>query len=326
MSDLVPDDLWRRRILPSLLVHEAVCVRATCRPKAALVTAALLVERIDGSLARHSLTGLIDIDRTAPLPFTYVLRAAYVLEQGSNEWPGMRRFIRLAAIYRLTPANGLPLVLSSAIYRLFGHRLTDAGNSLALQQIDDNGRYRIAGGWPFRVVPLGELPGGHGYAEGYKRTDPVIRWPALLFPSFSTFLLERVLVRWCYGKGAGQRKVLRAVIGRDDARYGRVLLTDSITEGLGIVADFRYDGGNLNDANPIVFRSVIVSGWRPNETIAAHLWLGSGYIYLFTTEAPVADRSQPLADRFPVSVGAARRLLRPLGLESDVIDRGTVVG
>ncbi|CEM07778.1 unnamed protein product [Vitrella brassicaformis CCMP3155] len=144
MSDSVPDDLWHRRIIPSLLVHEAVCVRGTCRAKAPMVTAALLVERIDGSLARHPLTGLIDIDRTAPLPFTYVLRAAYVLEQGSDEWPGMGRLIRLAAIYRLTPANGLPLVLSAqwltahlpsrtafhqlplamAIYRLFGHLFT----------------------------------------------------------------------------------------------------------------------------------------------------------------------------------------------------------
>ena len=87
-------------------------LRASHLPgEVALVTAGVLVERIDGSLARHSLTGLIDIDRTAPLPFTYVLRAAYVLEQGSNEWPGMGRFIRLAAIYRLTPPNGLPLVL-----------------------------------------------------------------------------------------------------------------------------------------------------------------------------------------------------------------------
>ncbi|CEM04355.1 unnamed protein product [Vitrella brassicaformis CCMP3155] len=200
MSDSVPDDLWRRRILPSLLVHEAVCVRATCQAKAALVTAALLVERIDGSLARHSLTGLIDIDRTAPLPFTYVLRAAYVLEQGSNEWRGMGRFIRLAAIYRLIPANGLPLVLSAqwltahlprrtafhhlpltmAIYRLFGHLLTHNTHSLALQRAG-NGAYRIGngsyqiGGGRFRVVPLAELSGGHRYADGYQRTDPVIR-------------------------------------------------------------------------------------------------------------------------------------------------------
>uniref|UniRef100_A0A7S1NY40 Uncharacterized protein n=1 Tax=Vitrella brassicaformis TaxID=1169539 RepID=A0A7S1NY40_9ALVE len=181
----------------------------------------------------------------------------------------------------------------------------------------------------FRVVPLDELPDGHRYADGYKRTDPVIRCGLNLFPFFSAFLLHRRLLWWPDGEGMGRRMVLRADIGRGDPRYGRVLLTDSITEGLGIVADFRYDGGNLNDANPIVFRSVIVSGWRPNETIAAHLWLGSGYIYLFTTEAPVADRSQPLdrypLSRYPVSIGAARRLLRWLEFESVIIDRGIVV-
>ncbi|CEM04384.1 unnamed protein product [Vitrella brassicaformis CCMP3155] len=377
MSDLVPDDLWLGRILPSLLVHEAVCVRAACRAKAALVTAALLVERIDGSLGRHSLTGLIDIDRTAPLPFTYVLRAAYVLEQGSNEWPGMGRFIRLAAIYRLTPANGLPLLLSAqwlaahlpsrtafhqlplamAIYRLFGHMLTHNGlplclsadalpratashrmplamaicrlfrhlltygfNSRALQQAD-NGSYRIGNSGPFRVVPLGELPGGHRYAESYKRTDPVIRWSAWLYPSFSAFLLHKLLRWWSNGEGVRHRMVLRAVIGRGDPRYGR-LLTDAITEDQGIDA---Y-GGNLNAADPIDFRNVIVSGHRPGETVAAYLYVWSDIIHLYTTEAHVADRSQPVADRYPESAGAARRLLRPFGLESAVIDRGRVVG
>ncbi|CEM29839.1 unnamed protein product [Vitrella brassicaformis CCMP3155] len=317
MSDSLPDDLWRRRILPSLLVHEAVCVRATCRAKAALVTTAvLLMERIDGSLARRSLTGLIDIDRTAPLPFTYVLRAAYVLEQGSNEWPGMGRFIRLAAIYRLTPANGLPLVLSAqwltahlpsrtafhqlplamAIYRLFGHLLTHNTHSLALQPAD-NGHYRI-GNMTFRVVPLGELPGGHPYADGYKRTDPAIRRGGNLYPSFSAaFLLERLLVRWWDGEGVGQRLVLTSHIGRDDARYGRLLRTDSITEDLGIVADWRYDRGDLDAAGATDCRRVVVSGFRPGETVAAHLRVTPGCIQLYTMShlLPIGLHHSPTA-------------------------------
>ncbi|CEM25405.1 unnamed protein product [Vitrella brassicaformis CCMP3155] len=326
MSDSVPDDLWRRRILTSLLVHETVCVRATCRAKAAVVTAALLVERIDASLARHSLTGLIDIDRTAPLPFTYALRAAYVLEQDSNEWRGMGPLIRLVAIYRLTPANGLPLVLSAqwltarlpsrtafhqlplamAIYRLFGHLLTDVGTSLALQQADDNGAYRI-GSQSFRVVPLGELPAGHPYAEGYKRTDPVVRFGPL-YRSFSAFLL--------YG----------ADIGRGDPRYGR-LLTDAVTEDSGIAVDSRNDGFDLNDAAAIDYRHVIVSGFRPGETVAAHMYVWLGSIQLYTTEiSTAAGRPASLSDRYSVSVGAARRVLRGFGLESDVVDRGRVLG
>ncbi|CEM04341.1 unnamed protein product [Vitrella brassicaformis CCMP3155] len=344
MSDLVPDELWRRRILPSLLVHEAVCVRAACQAKAALVTAALLVERIDGSLARHSLTGLIDIDRTAPLPFSYVLRAAYVLEQGSNEWPGMGRFIRLAAIYRLIPANGLPLVLSAqwlaahlpsrtafhqlplamAIYRLFGHMVTHNTHSLALQPAD-NGAYRVGNEVPFGVVPLGELPAGHPYAEGYQRTDPVIRWSGWLYPSFSAFLLKRLLCRWRRQEGVG-KLVLSARIGRDDFRCGRLLRTDDITEGQGIAVDYRLDWGNLNAADARDVRDVILSGWRPNETVAAHLCVWWGDIELYTTEESVAVQLLPLADRYPVSVGAARRVLRPFGLERDVIDRERVVG
>ncbi|CEM04367.1 unnamed protein product [Vitrella brassicaformis CCMP3155] len=202
MASSVPDELWRGRVVRRLPLPDVISLRNCWSIGTSIVTAALLVERIDGSLARHSLTCLVDIDRAAPLPFSYMLRAAYVLEQGSDEWPGMGRFIRLAAIYRLTPANGCPwcstafhrIPLAMAIYRLFRHLLTYGFNSLALQPAD-NGRYRI-GYLPVRVVPLGELPSGHRYAEGYKRTDPVIRCGSLLFRSFSAFLLH-TMICWC---------------------------------------------------------------------------------------------------------------------------------
>ncbi|CEM04378.1 unnamed protein product [Vitrella brassicaformis CCMP3155] len=250
MAFSLPDDLWRGRVVRCLQLPDVISLRTTSHAiGTSIVTAALLVERIDGSLARHSLTGLIDIDRTAPLPFTYVLRAAYVLEQGSSEWPGMGGFIRLAAIYRLTPANGLPL--------------PDAYS----------GAYRIGSMGLFRVVPLDELPDGHRYADGYKRTDPVIRCGRglLLYRSFSAFLLERLLCRWrrqgrvgrrkvlrrqggllmthtipedlgrwSDGEGVGRRRVLWAPIDRHDPRYGR-LLTEGITEDLDIAVDYRSD-------------------------------------------------------------------------------------
>ncbi|CEL95856.1 unnamed protein product [Vitrella brassicaformis CCMP3155] len=333
-------------MLPLHSATVAVSGDATCWAKAALVTAALLVERIDGSLVRHSLTGLIDIDRTAPLPFSYVLRAAYVLEQGSNEWPGMERFIRLAAIYRLTPANGLPLVLSAqwlaahlpsrtafhqlplamAIYRLFGHLLTHHTHSLALQEID-NRHYWIGDVETFRVVPLGELPGGHRYADGYKRADPAIRSSTYVFPFFSAFLLNSLLSYWCDGEGVGHRRVLRADIGRGDCRYGRLVRTDGITEDLGIVADWGYDRGNLDWVYVgMEKRFVVVSGFRQGETIAAYLLVEFGSIHLYTTERPAANTPASLTVRFSGSMPLWRRLLRPFGLKSDVIDRGTVVG
>jgi len=71
---------------------------------------------------------------------------------------------------------------------------------------------------------------------------------------------------------------------------------------------------------------VIVSGVRQGETVAAYLWMGYGRIVLRTTEAPAADRSQPLAQRFPESMPVWRRLLRHFELETDVIDRGRVIG
>ncbi|CEL91970.1 unnamed protein product [Vitrella brassicaformis CCMP3155] len=195
MASSVPFEVWRGRLVACLQLPDVASLRNTSRTiGTSIITAALLVERIDGCLARHSLTGLIDMHRTAPLPFTYVLRVAYVLEQGTDERRRIGWFIRLAAIYGLTPASGLPLVLSAqwlmahlpsktafhqlpdamAIYRLLGHLLTYQGTSLALQQAD-NGGYRI-GNESFRVVPFGDLPGGHRYADGYKRTDPAIRW------------------------------------------------------------------------------------------------------------------------------------------------------
>ncbi|CEM04352.1 unnamed protein product [Vitrella brassicaformis CCMP3155] len=269
------------------------------------------------------------------------LKVVYVLERGSGEeWRAMGRFLRLAFICGLTPADATrPLRLSAdslptatafhqmplamAIYKIIGQQLTHRGTSLALQPADNDRSYRI-GGVTFGVVALGELPAAHRYAEGYKRTDPVIRRGGRLYHSFSAFLLYAVLFWW--SDGVGEMRVLWAHIGSDDPRYRR-LVTDAIIEGLGIAVDWRYDGGDLNAAAQVSdHRRVIVSGFRPGHTVAAALWMRYGDIQLFKTEAPVADRSQPLADRYTVSAGAARRVLRLFGLESDVIDRGTVVG
>ncbi|CEM04383.1 unnamed protein product [Vitrella brassicaformis CCMP3155] len=274
------------------------------------------------------------------------LKVVCVLERGSGEeWRAMGRFLRMAFIYRLTPADAprplrlsassLPtatafhqLPLAMALYKTFGQQLSYMGISLALQQTDD-GAYRI-GNVPFRVVPLGELPGGHPYADGYKRTDPVIRWNEwLLFPSFSAFLMDRLLVWWCDGEGVGCKMVLLARIGSEDPRYvpryGRLLRTDDITEDQGIVADYCNDWGNLNAADATDYRRVIVSGFRPNDTVTVYLQMGHNDIQLWTTEAPAADRPHPLADRYTLSIPLWCGVLRRFELETDVIDRGMVL-
>ncbi|CEM39198.1 unnamed protein product [Vitrella brassicaformis CCMP3155] len=302
MSDAVPDELWRRRILPSLLVHEVVCVRATCRAKSALVTAGVLVERIDGSLARLTLTGLIDIDRTGP-PLIH-LCAGGGLCAGAGQQPGLAGLpLVLSAQWLManlpskTAFHQLPLAM--AIYRLFGHMLTYRGQSLAVQQAG-NGAYRI-GNVSFRVVPLSELPVNHDYTDGYQTTDPVIRHDTCLYRSFSSSLVESLFIEWGYEEGVGVRWVLQARINQNDPRY-RPLLTVAISEQQGgIAVDYRYDRGNLN-ANPADCRYVLVSGFRPDEVVAAHLSVYGGYIYLHTTEPSAANRPHPLADRYPVSM------------------------
>ncbi|CEM07775.1 unnamed protein product [Vitrella brassicaformis CCMP3155] len=309
-----------------LLGHTAETVNST------LLNA--VQQHIDKAISRLGLADVLSFDIGGDSEAG--LKVVYVLERGTGEeWRAMGRFLRMAFIYRLTPNATRPLRLSAAIlptafnfhqlpltvaiYKIIGHQLRNRGTSLVLQQTG-NGHYRI-GNESFRVVPLGELPGGHRYAEGYKRTDPAIRCSVRLYRSFSTRLLYTLRVSWSIGEGVVDRRVLFAHIGRDDPRYRR-LVTEGITDDLGIAVDWRNDGDDLNAADATDDRRVIVSGFRLNDTIAAHLWVGNGYIHLWTTEAPAANRAHPPADRDPVSVGSARYVLRRFGLESDVIDRG----
>ncbi|CEM07744.1 unnamed protein product [Vitrella brassicaformis CCMP3155] len=300
----------------------------------------LLVEQhIGKAISRLGLADVLAFDSGGDVEAG--LKVVYVLERGSGEeWRAIGRFLRLAFIYRLTPANttrplrlsadSLPtaaafyqLPLTIALYKIIGQQLRNRVTSLVLQQAED-GHYRIGGMAPFRVVPLGELRGDHRYTEGYKRSDPVIRSGPDLYSSFSAFLLDRLLTWWRYVEGVDVKCVGSARRGGDDGRYRRLHTADDITEDLGIVVDRRFDGGDLN-ADVGDYRCVIVSGFRPNDTVAAHL-MGSGSINLWTTDAPTADRPASLAMRFPTSEPLWRRLLQRFNPETDVIDRGRVVG
>ncbi|CEM29761.1 unnamed protein product [Vitrella brassicaformis CCMP3155] len=297
-------------------------------PQAEASTALTLVERrIEEAICRLGLEDVLAFDVGG---LEDGLKLVHVLEQGSGgEWRATGRFIRLAAIYRLTPNGSLPLRLSAdalpsptafhqlplimALYKIIGHSLAHQGTSLALQQANNDGAYRI-GDQSFRVVPLSELPANHPYRSGYQRTDPVIRHEDLLFPSFWSFLV-RLLV------GMGNRYRLIRRINHDDPRYRR-LLTETITKQQGgIAVDYRRDFGDLNHANPDDDRRlVIVSGFRPNERVAAHLEVW-GRIDLLTTEASAGGRSQPLTVRFPTSLPLWRAVLSHFHLGHRVINR-----
>ncbi|CEL98619.1 unnamed protein product [Vitrella brassicaformis CCMP3155] len=370
MCDLVPEELWRERILPSLVICDVIALRATSSAKAALITAGLLLQRIDTYLGRHELSGTVDVNRNASAVagdidqpsgfvavvrhsllafarrltcrranrlthFGYLVRCLYVLEQGGSEWRVMGMAVRLAAICRLTP-NGLPLTMSvahlcsraafdsvpvmMAIYRLIGHQVTHRGQSLALRRAA-KGEYRI-GDYSCRVVPLAELPADHPHRSTYKESDPAIRRGRWLHPSFTAFLTTRPLMRWPDEAGVVFKEVLFADIDRDDPRYQRLVTAGDMSEQLGITADCRFDRGDLNTADPIDHRYVIVSGFRPTDTVAAFMWMDRGDIGLWTTESAAAGVSASLDEHFPVSMPMWRSVLKRFSLEEDVMNRG----
>ncbi|CEM03526.1 unnamed protein product [Vitrella brassicaformis CCMP3155] len=271
----------------------------------------LVEQRIEEAIGRLGLGDVLVFDVGG---LEDSLKVVHVLERGSgDEWQAMGRFIRLAAVYRLTPRATLPLRLSAdrlpsptafqqlplalAIYKTFSlrhrHMLTHKGQRLALQQADNHGAYRI-GDESFRVVPKSELPAGHRYRSG-------------------------LLWCWCYEEGVDQRMVLYTTIANFDPRYRR-LLTEPISQQQGISVDYRQENGRHGQ------RHVVVSGFRPGETIAAYLWVGNGRVELWTTEASSAThRSHPLFDRFPTSMPRWDAVLRHFELAEYVINRGTVI-
>ncbi|CEL92170.1 unnamed protein product [Vitrella brassicaformis CCMP3155] len=144
LGDDLSADVWRGDIYPMLSVCEAVCsARPTSKAHGSqLVDEAFMLKRIDQDLKKHSLTGLVDVERptpptatatatataadtdppggppTDPQPasdavrrFRYLSASAYALERGGAVWQQMTDFIHLAHKYKLIKT--LPLRLSA---------------------------------------------------------------------------------------------------------------------------------------------------------------------------------------------------------------------
>mmetsp|Transcript_25160 Transcript_25160/g.72610 ORF Transcript_25160/g.72610 Transcript_25160/m.72610 type:complete len:303 (+) Transcript_25160:198-1106(+) len=248
----------------------------------------VLGQRIEKAMDRDDLRGVLVLDIS---DVAGAIKTVHVLERCSGHWQMMKTFLRLAAVHRLTPANATPplrlsaeslpattafdqMPLAMALYATIGQQLTHRGTSLALRRAD-NGEYRI-GNKVFRVVPLDELPADHPYRSTYTDSDPVIRYEAWLFPSFTAFLMWMLLKWWSDHEGVGEKEVLWGSIGCDDPCYLRLLTAGDIPEHMGITADHRCDGGDLNQADPRSARRVVVSGFRPSDTVAAFVLLGWG--------------------------------------------------
>ncbi|CEM38472.1 unnamed protein product, partial [Vitrella brassicaformis CCMP3155] len=237
----------------------------------------------------------------------------------------------------------MPLALRQ--YSTFGHLLNYQGTSLALTKVDeaddsdgedgdeakkgdgewdgqgegegDGGvtrqRYTIGSGqrgWRLETVPLSALPPRHPYRRTYDSHNPPIRYLARyrhgsLFPSFTAFIRRMVLFEWFGQEGVDEKEVLDAPVGGGDGRYQR-LLTEPI-EGHTTI-DLIYEG--QGDGRE---RLIVLKGMKEVETMAAYLYLYSGRVNLFTTEASFELHTR-LFDRFPIAMSLTRCLLTKHGL------------
>ncbi|CEM22740.1 unnamed protein product, partial [Vitrella brassicaformis CCMP3155] len=173
-------------------------------------------------------------------------------------------------------------------------------------------RYRI-GDVEFTTVPLIDLPPAHPYRATYNAVDPPVRWRGWLFRSFTAFIKRMALWFWHdQVGGVEQKRVTSARVGPDDTRY-LSLLTEPI-EGHKTIDFMLWQPGQRHDGRE---RFIILKGTAATDTIVAYLWLDSGNIHLYTTEAPIEGNTR--IERFPVAVAAARPLLATHGLERTVL-------
>jgi len=182
------------------------------------------------------------------------------------------------------------------------------------------------------VVPLSELPAGHRYVASYKDSDPVVSWGNdWLFRSFSSLLMVMLANWWSVEEGVGDQVVVNRQSFIGSRRYGR-LVSRRLPQTEGIAVGYCVGHSDEVDER----RLVIVSGFRPNETIAAYVWAQQGIIRLRTTERsaaaaaaaapppPSLTPSQALSSRFPVSTPLWLSVLRRFELETNVITPRTV--
>ncbi|CEM07823.1 unnamed protein product [Vitrella brassicaformis CCMP3155] len=363
MAHVLGSDIWLNRIL--LIVHEPalldlLAVRATSRSGSLVVTADVILHRIDRALGRNGLVGLIDVERrrgTAGHPampkgisrFSYLLRCACLLGMGRREWRAMGKALRLARIYRLTPeqmpilvtaarvltylptkASFIELPLAMAIYKkIIGHQLNYQGTNLALRR-QTSGAFRIGDALRFKMVRVvDELPPEHPYRRCLNAEDPAVQEGVALYPSYSAFIVRNIFEHWNKAEGVTETRVLHAAIERGDNRYRR-LLRDGVGEEDGIVAECCMGGalpgelpGQLTLLNCLQtsYRFIAISGFRDTDTIAVYLMMGMGGIELFTTEPPAAGKSAPFNARFPVTMPRVRCFLGKYDLDEAVISR-----
>ncbi|CEM02312.1 unnamed protein product [Vitrella brassicaformis CCMP3155] len=343
--------LYRRIAIEYCDLKSVLALRATNKTEGAtIISLTALLDRLNGLLVAEDISGLIDVEQhESAMPggmwlFDYVARATYLMEH-RGQWRKWKTSIYLAKSSGLVAR--LPITLDPAAmqsnfpsrtdyhemppaiaqYASFGSRIGQGDGSMALIREEGLGEwYRIGNGeHRFRTVMRSDLPGRHLYRLTYDESDPVIRRDDDLFPSFSGYVIERILEQGM------APMVASATIMRSDSRYGSVrrLLAASIQGHCAV--GHRIDGGNAFTASVAAdgfgqHRFIVVSGDRWNDGFLAYVDVHvfsprtGCLVRLFTNEGRV--EGQEGRDGVPATVSKARSVLQAVGVDFDALGCG----
>jgi len=250
-------------------------------------------------------------------------------------------FLRLAVIYQLMAPKAVPFVVS-ARWMAAHVRTKPAADDLYLMRVVYFSLIRHRMNSRREILPTAKREGVSGgdrlqhadyrlqrddpYAVRYNRHDSAVGSRIddtrfCIYPSFSAALVSRLIGRWLVDLSySGEHTmVLSGCVGDSDDRY-LSLMSDGLTGQDVFAVGYRF-----HDSGSVTYcRFVIVSGFRPDDTIVAYIKLYRGGLKLYTTEPCVGDASCPLDERLPTSMGLFRRVLGRFGLEKEVIDGGRV--
>ncbi|CEM05496.1 unnamed protein product [Vitrella brassicaformis CCMP3155] len=303
------------------------------------VTPALILGRIDASLAAEGMTGLLDVSRqpsSIPLPdglsyFDYLVRSAYLLDV-TKGWKRWTKGIYIARNKRMiSGSNSLPVLMCpSSLHLAFPYKRAMSNMPHAIEQFaafggqlgtDQDGTLGLTR-LRRRQYRIGDK------AIAFNAKDPVIRTSVTpneysgdfyhVYPSFSGYITQRITASTSAAGGLAQGQV------NEDG--GRKLLNEPV-ENKTVVECTRMEG-DLHP--PMVYqeRYIVLAGDKAEDTYAAvlHVLEGSMAVLidpappilldLFSFETPVS-RAQGGYGRHPQCWAAAQRLTDSMGVDFD---------
>ncbi|CEM15813.1 unnamed protein product [Vitrella brassicaformis CCMP3155] len=344
----LPTDLYRDHIVGFLPISDAISPARAANTfyGTELINEDFVLRRVDTHLSRHSLTGLIDVQRPT---LQYYTKCAHALEQGGAVWCEWADFIRLADIYKLTPSTGLPLIMASQWmaahlptkadfhtmplalrqYSTFRHLLNYRGTSLALTKVDEaddddgegkkeaergDGEEREEGEAETQRYRI-----GRGEHEWHFETLPLSGLPPR-HPYRRTYDSLNPPIRHGDWLLPSFTAFIRRMVlwhwtdqeGVDEKGVFRAIVGRGDERYRSLLTD-PIDGHKTDDCicewegDDDHSRFIVLKGTE-DDTTATYLYLADGFINLYTTEAAIEGHTR-LADRYPVAVSLVRALL-----------------